>query len=137
MAGLFSPLWRAIIWGVATGALSMGIYVLCAPQEKLRQLKAEQKANKLVMKDFDGEFSDMKVLLVKDLKYSLTQVAISLIPFVLSVAPAFAAMYGLEEAYANVVLPTLGAEWTGNFEFWYIFSLLVTSLGIKFTFKIT
>lgn len=137
LAAFLSPLWRAVAWGLFTGTFSMVIYVLCAPQTKLKQLKAAQKENKKLLKGFDGEFDALKVLIKNDLRYSLHQVAISIVPFLLSVAPAFAIMYGLEAAYIGLALPTLGAEWTGNFEFWYIFAVIVSSLGIKFFFKIT
>ena len=137
MAAFAPPLARALIWGTFTGALSMLIYVLVAPQTKLKAIKAEQKANKAVLKAYDGEFDGMMALIKKDLMCSLRMVALSLFPFVLSVVPAFGIMYGLEAAYMGVEMPGVGPEWSASFEFWYIVSVIVSSLGIKIAFKIT
>jgi uncharacterized membrane protein (DUF106 family) len=135
-AGMLSPLLRAVVWGVLTAAVSMGIYVLIAPQEKLRLVKAEQKANKAKLKAYDGDFEGMSVLIKQDLRCSLKMVTLSLVPFVVSMAPAIALMYGLEDVYANVPFPSLGAEWTENFEFWFLLAAIVVSLAIKVIFKI-
>lgn len=137
LASACSPFIRAWIWGVVTGALSMGIYVLIAPQDKLRAIKAVQKDNKKLLKAYDGEFDGLKALIAKDLSCSMRLVGLSLVPFVVSVAPAFGIMYGLETAYLDIPLPQMGAEWTGNFEFWYILSAILSSLATKIGFKIT
>lgn len=135
-AAFLSPALRALLWGVLTAIISMAIYAKIAPQEKIRTLKAEQKANKSVLKAYEGEFDGMSALLKKDIGYSLKLVAVSLLPFVVSLAPVVLLMYGLEELNTNTVYPTLGAEWTGNFDFWFLLSAIVVSLAIKIIFKI-
>lgn len=137
MAAFASPLIRALLWGTLTGIFSMIVYVLVAPQDKLKAIKAEQKANKALLKAYDGEFDGMMALIKKDLGYNLRMVVLSLLPFVLSVAPAFGIMFWLEEIYTGVELPGVGPEWSATFEFWYIVAAIVSSLGIKFAFKIT
>lgn len=135
-ATLLSPALRALLWGVLTAIVSMSIYAKIAPQDKIRALKAEQKANKILLKAYDGEFEGMSALLKKDLGFSLKLVVISIVPFVVSLAPVVGLMYGLEEIYAETVFPTVGAEWTGCFDFWFLLSAIVVSLAIKIIFKI-
>ena len=137
LSGFALPLWRALIWGVASGTASMGVYVLFAPQSKLRALKAAQKAHKKRLHGFDGAFTQLWPLICKDLSYSLWRVWLSIIPFMLSLAPVMGVMLALEDAYASIALPMLGAVWTGHFEFWFIVAMLITSLAIKTTCKIT
>lgn len=137
LAAFLSPLLRALFWGLVTGAVSMAVYAFIAPQERLRQIKAEQKANKAVLKAYDGDFDGLKTLIFKDLGCSMKQVGLSIVPFIISMIPAFGIMFGLETAYMDVALPQVGAEWTGCFEFWYILSAIVSSLVIKVAFKIT
>lgn len=137
MAAFAAPLARALIWGTLTGIISMVVYVLVAPQDTLKAIKAEQRANKAVLKAYDGEFDGMMALIKKDLGCNLRMVGHSLLPFVLSVAPAFGIMFGLEAAYMGVALPGVGPEWSATFEFWYIVAAIVSSLAIKIGFKIT
>ena len=133
---VLSPALRALLWGILTGAVSMGIYVLVAPQDALKRLKVEQKANKAQLKAYDGDFEGMRMLLKKDVSYSLKLVTASLLPFVVSLAPVVLLMYGLDALYADVTFPTLGAAWTASYEFWFLLSAIVVSLGIKLFFKI-
>ncbi len=135
-ADMLPPMVRALLWGVLIAVVSMGIYVLVAPQEKLRSLKAEQKENKAKLKAYDGDFEGMSALLKKDVAYSLKLVVISIVPFIVSLAPAVLLMYGLDILYAQTEFPTVGAEWTGTYEFWFLLSAIVVSLFIKIKFKI-
>lgn len=135
-AGLLAPAGRALLWGALTGGLGMGIYALIAPQEKIRAIKAQQKENKAKLKAYDGDFEGMSALLKKDVMFSLKLVAVSVVPFVVSMAPIVLLMVGLEAMYADTPFPTLGAAWTGNFEFWFLLAAIVVSLFLKFFFKI-
>jgi len=135
-AGILSPALRALLWGTITAVVSMVIYARIAPQDKIRSLKAEQKSNKKLLKAYDGDFSGMRVLLKRDLGYSMKLVVISIVPFVVSLAPAVGLMYGLEAHYAEVAFPTIGADWTGSFEFWFLLAAIIVSLAIKIIFKI-
>lgn len=137
LAAWCSPVMRSLLWGTLTGVLSMAVYALIAPQEKLRNIKAEQKANKAVLKAYDGDFAGLQVLIKKDLGYSLKMVGLSLFPFAVSVAPAFALMFRLEPLYENVLMPGVGVEWSANFAFWFIVAAIVSSLAVKIGFKIT
>lgn len=136
LAGFMPPVFRAVLWGVLIGVVSMGIYVLVAPQAKIRQLKAEQKDNKAKLKAYDGDFEGMSVLLKKDVSYSLKLVGVSLFPFVVSLTPAVGLMYGLDALYAETPFPVVGFDWTGSYEFWFLLPAIIVSLAIKFIFKI-
>ncbi len=130
------PSVRALLWGTLTAMVSMGIYAKIAPQDKLRELKAAHKEHKKKMKGYDGDFEGLSVLIKQDLGFSLKLIAASVVPFVASMAPVILLMVGLEDIYANTTFPTMGAEWTGCFEFWFLLAAIVVSLAIKVIFKI-
>lgn len=133
----FSPAMRAALWGALSGAAGMGLYALAAPQAQLRQCKAAQKEHKNVLRHYDGDFNGLKALIRADLGYSLTQIRLSVLPFLLSMGPLIGLMIGLEALYAPLPFATLGAAWTASFEFWFLLAAVAVSLAVKFIFKIT
>lgn len=129
---------RICLWGTLSGAFCTWIYVLFAPQEKLKVLKGLQKDVRKQLRAYEGEdFGVVRGLIAQDLRHGLKMIGISIVPFVLSVGPAFWIMSELEPIYTPLALLSLGADWTASYEFWYILALVVSSLYIKFAYKIT
>jgi hypothetical protein len=137
LSSWLSPTLSISVWGTLSGALCMGIYVIFAPQDKLRVLKVSQKEVRKQLKAYEGEdFSVVRGLIFQDLRAAMKMIGISIVPFVLSVVPAFWIMTELEPLYTSLAFVSLGADWTASYEFWYITALIVSSLYIKFAFKI-
>lgn len=136
---LLSPwapeLLRIVIWGCLSAAFSMGLYAKLSPQKKLLLLKEEQKASRKQLMSYDGEWDGLSTLIKRDLSLSLKQMGLIFLPFVLSVAPVVVLMTYLLDIYTSTYT-SFGPEWMRGFEFWYILSLLVVSLYLKFKFHI-
>jgi hypothetical protein len=136
LAGFVPAFWRIILWGAFSGAFSMGIYAWISPQQKLAVIKGEQKSIRSQLMRYDGEFDGLKKLIAGDLGKSLSQIKLLLIPFVVSVAPVMWIIYTLYDVFGNALYTSFGPEWMQGFEFWYVLTLVIVSLIIKFKFKI-
>lgn len=109
MSGFASPTLRLILWGLVAAALSMGLYWLLSPQEKLtdvrtRALKARQDLNA-----FDGEFAEAWPLMRSMLGLSLRQLGMTTLPAVLASLPVLALIVWLGTAY-GYRLPASGEQ---------------------------
>jgi len=137
LAGLMGPWPRILAWGVLSGAISMGIYAWIAPQQKMIAYKAQQKELRAKLIRHEGAFGELQSLIRADLLLSLKLCTLAVPAVVLSFLPAAGILYCLLPVFAEITLPTLGAEWTSSVEFWYILAACVSSLAIKFLFRIT
>lgn len=137
LAGFMSPLPRLILWGTLSGAISMAIYACIAPKQKMTACKACQKEVRAKLLQHEGSFGELRTLIRQDFYLSLALCAFAIPAVIISFLPAAGILYCLLPAYESVTLPSPGPEWTDSAEFWYILSACISSLGIKFLFRIT
>lgn len=81
------PVLRLVLWGILAGWLTMVLYRRLSNQEKIQQLKAEQKKQQKLIADFDGEFGDLLPLVRHTLALGLRQLGLSLGPALLATIP--------------------------------------------------
>lgn len=88
---LLSPLMPAVIrlvlWGVLAGWLTMLIYRRLSNQQRISELKAEQKAQQKIISGFDGAFEELFPVIRHTLALGLRQLGLSLGPAVLATIP--------------------------------------------------
>jgi len=81
------PVLRLLLWGILAGWLTMLLYRRLSNQEKIQQLKAEQKKQQKLIAEFDGEFGDLMPLVRHTLGLGLRQLGLSLGPALLATIP--------------------------------------------------
>lgn len=136
LIGFLPPLLAVSLWAMLSAVFSMLIYAKISPQQKMLAAKDAQRASRKALLAYDGNLRGMYALIGKDLRLSLRMIGMAIIPFALAALPVMGLMLALSPLYPNT-LTTIGPEWMQGFDFWYIVVLIVVSLIIKITFRIT
>ena len=99
LAGFLPNTVRLIIWGIAAGAGSMGLYWLTSPQRKLEQAKADSIAARNALSAYDGEFDGIFPLMLRALSTSFRHLGLALGPALLGSLPVIFLMVWMSGAY--------------------------------------
>jgi len=78
---------RLIFWGVLAGYLTMVVYRRLSNQEKIQQLKLQQKDQQKIISGFDGEFDELFPVIRHTLGLGMRQLGLSLGPALLATIP--------------------------------------------------
>jgi hypothetical protein len=100
---------RIAIWGLLSGALTIPIYWVLSPQNGIRDCKSASRRNRLELKDYDGEFSGAKGLLLKNVTLSFKLLGMVILPTLASSLPIVAMMLWLSGTMAEPA-PESGAK---------------------------
>lgn len=103
------PLLRLLLWGVVAGWLTMLLYRKFSNQEKIGQLKAEQKVQQKLIAEFDGEFGDLMPLIRKTLGTGFRQLGLAIGPALLATIPVLFLVVWVAGEFAYE-LPAPGAQ---------------------------
>jgi len=87
LAMAMPPLLRLVIWGIFAGWLTMVVYRRFSDQEKIGELKAQQKSQQKGIAEFDGEFAELMPLIRHTLALGFRQLGLALGPALLATAP--------------------------------------------------
>lgn len=99
MSSFASPTFRLIIWGLIAAALSMGLYWLFSPQDKLTDVKIRALQARKDLNAHDGEFEEAWPLMRSMLGLSFRQLGMTTLPAVLASVPVLALIVWLGTAY--------------------------------------
>ena len=122
----FLPVWARIsLWALVCSALSMWLYRQLSPQAALKALKEAQGASRKRLRGYDGDMAGLYRLIGTDLKISLRQMKLILLPTLVAVAPVVYVMLVLADFYTGE-----NAEWI------FLGTMLPASLAIKYMFRI-
>ena len=99
LAGFLPDTVRLIIWGIAAGAGSMGLYWLTSPQKKLEQAKQDANAARQAMSSYDGDFDGIFPLMVRSLSTSMRHFSLALGPALLGSLPVIFLMVWMSGSY--------------------------------------
>lgn len=99
MSVVASPTLRLIIWGLVAAGLSMGLYWLFSPQDKLTDVKLRAIAARRDLNAFDGEFAEAWPLMRSMLGLSFRQLGMTTMPAVLASLPVLALIVWLSSSY--------------------------------------
>lgn len=116
LAGFLSETIRLIIWGLAAGAGSMGLYWLTSPQNKLEQAKQDSIAARKALAAYEGDFDGIFPLVARSLSTSFRHLGLAIGPALLGSLPVIFLMvwmsgtygYRLPEAGTQVPLTAIG-----------------------------
>ena len=99
LAGFLPDTIRLILWGIAAGAGSMGLYWLTSPQKKLKQAKQDANAARQAMSSYDGDFDGIFPLMVRSLSTSMRHFGLALGPALLGSLPVLFLMVWMSGSY--------------------------------------
>jgi len=99
MSAFMSPTLRLVLWGLVAAVLSMGLYWMFSPQDKLTDIKTRALAARRDLNAFDGDFAEAWPLMRSMLGLSLRQLAMTTRPAVLASLPVLALIVWLGTAY--------------------------------------
>lgn len=128
LAGFLPDTARIIVWGIAAGAGSMGLYWLTSPQEKLEQAKQDTNAARQALSSYDGDFDGILPLMARSLSTSMRHFGLALGPALLGSLPVIFLMvwmagnfsYRMPEPGAGVTITAVGQSaplaWTDGTE---------------------
>jgi uncharacterized membrane protein (DUF106 family) len=78
---------RLMLWGILGGWLTMLLYRRFSKQERIAQVKKQQKEQQKVMMDFEGEFDELLPLIRSTLGLGFRQLRLALGPALLASLP--------------------------------------------------
>jgi len=126
LAMALPPVLRLAVWGVVAGWLTMVVYRFFSDQEKIGELKAQQKSQQKGIAEFDGEFAELMPLIRHTLALGFRQLGLALGPALLATIPVLfiviwvAGEFGYEtplagsEVFLNVEPVTHDIYWSST-----------------------
>lgn len=102
---------RILLWSALAAVLSMLVYRLISPQQRLNELRAESIALRAKLAGFDGEFAEMAPLLRRNLALSFRQLGLTFAPAVLAGLPVIFVLAFLSNTF-DAELPQPGERVT-------------------------
>jgi len=111
LAGFLPDTFRLILWGVAAGVASMGLYWLTSPQERLEKAKTDSIVARKALSAYDGDFDGIFPLMLNSLSASFRHLGLALGPALLGSLPVIFLMVWMSNSY-GYRLPEPGAEVT-------------------------
>lgn len=109
LGGLASPSLRLVLWGLIAAALSMGLYWLLSPQERIARAKAEATAARRALDGFDGDFRQAGPLMRRAIGSAVGQLGLVAWPALVGSLPVLALLAWLSTAYGHT-LPATRAD---------------------------
>lgn len=100
--GFLPPVARLVFWGVVGSVVSMALYWLLSPQERITQLKTRLADAQRALDAHEGEFSEALPLMGNTLRLALKQVAVVTVPAVLASLPLLCLAVWAYHSYAYV-----------------------------------
>lgn len=94
-----TPLLCLILWGIFAGSVTTLLYRGLSSQEKILQLKIEQKVQQKLIADFEGNFSSLLRQIFHTLALSVRQLGLSLGPALLATIPSLFIIIWVSEAF--------------------------------------
>lgn len=116
LGGFLPDTIRLIVWGLAAGAGSMGLYWLTSPQIKLEQAKQDSIAARKALAAYEGDFDGIFPLMTRSLSTSFRHLGLAVGPALLGSLPVIFLMvwmsgtygYRMPETGAHVAVATIG-----------------------------
>lgn len=115
---------RLLLWGVFAGWLTMVVYRRLSNQERIGELKKQQKARQAEIAEFDGEFDALMPLILATLKLGFRQLGLAIGPALLASLPVLflvawvAGAFGYQQPHAGdpVAISTVPPDTDLSFE---------------------
>jgi hypothetical protein len=109
LAMAMPALLRLVLWGVLAGWLSMVLYRVLSDQNKIGELKTQQKEQQKLITEFDGEFAQLMPLIRSALALGFRQLGLALGPALLATVPVLFIIIWVSGEYGYTT-PAAGEE---------------------------
>ncbi|WP_299391031.1 hypothetical protein [Pelagibius sp.] len=103
LAPLIPPAGRLAVWGLVAASLSMALYAVLSPQQRLREGKAAAAEARFALEAYEGQLKDAMPLIVQVQKRALAQLGLVLGPAVLASLPILFMIVWLSGAYGHFI----------------------------------
>jgi len=99
LAPTVAPLIRVVLWGALMSVVTMLLYRLLSPQEKLARLRAETGESRRKLAEFDGELEGLWPLVGESLALSLRQIGTIFVPALIASLPVVSCLVWLDSEF--------------------------------------
>lgn len=99
MGQLVSPGVRLVLWGVIGAAVSMGLYWLISPQEKIKRNAAKSIEARRALDAYEGDFAGAWPQIREMLRLSFKQIGIVTLPAVIASLPVLCLLVWMSTVY--------------------------------------
>lgn len=127
---------RLALWGLVSGAVSMGLYAAVSPQRRLAELKDQVRAVRAELNAYDGEFAGAMPLLRRQIGLSFHHLGLTIGPALLAAAPMIAVLVWAAGRFADTTVIAGAPRWAGGWELPLIGGAFVSSVAVKVGFKV-
>lgn len=115
LAALLPPLARICLWGAVAGALSVAIYALLSPQNKIAEYKEQlRKYRRELMSNEDLDFREYMAVSKKNLKTSMLFFSSAIGPALASAVPVIVLLLYFHTALGYVAPESLSVDAPGS-----------------------
>ena len=135
-AWLLADHFRLAAWSIGSGVVSMLLYKLTSPQEKISELDIEAAGIRQALASHDGEFAEALPLIRSNLSVALRRLRVSLAPSLLAGAPIVLCLIGLDTVYRDFEFVSFGPTWLRWWVVGYFLVSSVAALAVKFALRI-
>ena len=94
---------RVALWGLVAASVSMAIYAVISPQQRLRSVKADTEEAKQALEQHDGSLAEAGPLIGRMLQRALLQLGLVLGPAILASLPVLLMIVWLSGAYGHFI----------------------------------
>ncbi|TNE65675.1 MAG: hypothetical protein EP335_05200 [Alphaproteobacteria bacterium] len=122
---------RLALWALMASVLTMEIYRLTSPQERIAALKLKFNFAKAQLDAFDGDFEDAWPLMRRMLGAAFGRVAIVLPGTLVAALPLLLLIVWIDTAYAHADVLGFGPLWLRGWETSFIVFMTILALGYK------
>lgn len=108
LAGLVPAVWRLVLWGAIAAIVSMALYALLSPQNRLRRVREEALAARRALDLHDGSLAAARPLIVRMFATSMKQLALVFLPAIVASLPILFVLVWLSNAFSYVPFEDAG-----------------------------
>lgn len=101
MAPLLPAAGRIALWGVVAATISMAIYAVISPQQRLRSAKAAAEGARHALDHHEGGLAEAGPLIARSLRCAFMQLGLVLTPTILASLPALVTIIWLSGCYGH------------------------------------
>lgn len=130
-AVVFPPVVRLVLWGVAGAVVSMSLYRVLSPQDRIARCKLDIRQARRDLDRFDGEFTEAIPLIKRLLKLSLRQVGRVGWPAMAASLPLLVLLVWLNTEYGHKTCLPFGPAWARGWEPTFFLTLVLVSMIVK------
>jgi hypothetical protein len=128
---------RIVAWGIIAGVLSLAVYWLASPQQRMASMAAEEKRLKAALQDENLEMSDGMAAAGALLRLAVQRLGLVLLPVLLAAVPVLVLMAWLGTHYGHDLrFLSFGPDWARGWEVPFIAALFAATLVLRSLLRI-